>query len=220
MGFRLRDDLYFCRSGDRAVFLDLRTGRYFTLPKQIDAAFQALVEGEPAVFDESGFDRLTKLGLLTEWPGKARPEPCSLMYQPRDSMLDAAIPRAGLWSLTTASIALARAETELRVVALHRIITGVIRTKNSGILHGGAPSEPTGTAGAFAALTRWISARDRCLPRSIAMTRLLFSEGVPVDMVFGVASRPFRAHCWVQLQSTVLNDRLENVQNYTPILVI
>ena len=39
-------------------------------------------------------------------------------------------------------------------------------------------------------------------------------------LVFAVMTRPFAAHCWVQLDETVLNDRLDHVRKFTPILVV
>jgi len=32
--------------------------------------------------------------------------------------------------------------------------------------------------------------------------------------------RPFQAHCWVQFEDHVLNDHLDNVRNFTPILIV
>jgi hypothetical protein len=38
--------------------------------------------------------------------------------------------------------------------------------------------------------------------------------------VFGVQSRPFAAHCWLQLGGVVLNDTVDHVKRYTPIMVV
>jgi hypothetical protein len=38
--------------------------------------------------------------------------------------------------------------------------------------------------------------------------------------VFGVREAPFTAHCWVQDGAVVLNDHLENVDLYTPIMTV
>ncbi|GAD58270.1 hypothetical protein MBEBAB_0520 [Brevundimonas abyssalis TAR-001] len=39
-------------------------------------------------------------------------------------------------------------------------------------------------------------------------------------MVFGIKLVPFGAHCWVQAGETVLNDTVDNVSEYTPIMVV
>ena len=43
--------------------------------------------------------------------------------------------------------------------------------------------------------------------------------GGGADWVFAVKGAPFAAHCWIQLGDIVLNDSVENVRAYTPIMV-
>jgi len=38
--------------------------------------------------------------------------------------------------------------------------------------------------------------------------------------VIGIRPDPFLAHCWVQHKGLVLNDDIDNVRTFTPILVI
>jgi hypothetical protein len=40
------------------------------------------------------------------------------------------------------------------------------------------------------------------------------------NVVLGVKQGPFGAHCWVQHGSEILNDSVEEVLRYRPILVI
>jgi hypothetical protein len=63
-------------------------------------------------------------------------------------------------------------------------------------------------------------AADRCLPRSIALAMCLARRGCRSHVVLGVKLAPFAAHCWVQAGDAVLNDELEEVLRYTPILVV
>jgi hypothetical protein len=37
--------------------------------------------------------------------------------------------------------------------------------------------------------------------------------------VMGVSGRPFAAHCWVQVGDRVVNDTLDHVILFTPILI-
>src|SRR3546814_7368922 len=60
---------------------------------------------------------------------------------------------------------------------------------------------------------------DRCLVQSLATCALLRRQGVPCRFAIGVRSRPFAAHAWVELDAQVVNDDLENVRQFTPILV-
>lgn len=64
------------------------------------------------------------------------------------------------------------------------------------------------------------SAADRCLPRSIALALCLAARQRRVHVVLGVKLAPFAAHCWVQDGGAVLNDSLEEVQRYSPILIV
>lgn len=64
------------------------------------------------------------------------------------------------------------------------------------------------------------TAADRCLPRSIALSLRLAALGVRTHVVLGVRLEPFAAHCWTQQHDVVLNDSIEEVQRYAPILVI
>lgn len=64
------------------------------------------------------------------------------------------------------------------------------------------------------------TAADRCLPRSIALALCLASDGKRTNLVIGVKLAPFGAHCWVQSGDEVLNDSVEEVLRYQPILII
>lgn len=64
------------------------------------------------------------------------------------------------------------------------------------------------------------TAADRCLPRSMALALCLASDGTRVNVVVGVKLAPFGAHCWAQHGSDILNDSVEEVLRYRPILVI
>lgn len=64
------------------------------------------------------------------------------------------------------------------------------------------------------------TAADRCLPRSIALALCLTRRKCRAFTVLGVKLAPFAAHCWVQWGDSVLNDELEEVKRYTPILVV
>jgi hypothetical protein len=76
----------------------------------------------------------------------------------------------------------------------------------------------------------WMSAFDRtalllgranrCLARSVAMFSVLRARDVAADLVIGVRGDPFSAHAWVQYQNMVLNDTVEQIRNYSPILVL
>ena len=75
--------------------------------------------------------------------------------------------------------------------------------------------------GAFATLRPFFfAAKDACLFDALALSEFLAAYGVFPRWVFGVQSRPFAAHCWLQLDGLVLNDTVDHVKRYTPIMVV
>jgi hypothetical protein len=59
-----------------------------------------------------------------------------------------------------------------------------------------------------------------CLFDSLALLEFLASYRVFPQMVFGVVADPFQAHCWLQEGNVVLNDDIERVGKYKPILSV
>lgn len=221
MGYRLRQGLHFCESGDRTVFLDLRSNRYFGLSPANESVFRALRAPQTPGATSDQIAAIKHLDLIEDDPGIENDISATCRDLPRDSRAEHPSHLAlSTWMVARAATALFRAEYHSRSRSLERIVMQLQRRKAA--LPTGAPSGVAieETVRAFTALGRWVSPRDRCLPRSIAMAQLLLSRSVPVDLVIGVVPRPFRAHCWVEYQGSVLNDRLENVLTYTPILAV
>jgi hypothetical protein len=59
-----------------------------------------------------------------------------------------------------------------------------------------------------------------CLFDSLALLEFLLHYGVQADWIFGVASDPFAAHCWLQRGNVLLNDSLDRVTGFYPILAV
>jgi hypothetical protein len=66
----------------------------------------------------------------------------------------------------------------------------------------------------------FFAAKDACLSDALSLSEFLAGYGVFPSWVFGVQSRPFAAHCWLQLDGLVLNDTVDHVKRYTPIMVV
>ena len=64
------------------------------------------------------------------------------------------------------------------------------------------------------------TAADRCLPRSIALALRLARHGFAAQLVIGVRTNPFGAHSWTQHEGAVLNDSVEEVLRFKPILIV
>jgi len=130
-------------------------------------------------------------------------------------------PRSGNWlTFFTAS---AFAKLALRTWPFERVIQRVKRRKE---LEGpsASPLDAERARKLVEAFARYrvflFSSKDECLYDSLALLEFLARYGIYPDWVFGVQTRPFAAHCWVQHGDIVFNDTVEHVSGYTPIMVV
>ena len=71
----------------------------------------------------------------------------------------------------------------------------------------------------FDRLRPWLPWSGRCLPNSLILISFLRRHGIEADLVLGVHTFPFEAHCWVEYRGVVLNDTVEHVRWYTPLAI-
>jgi hypothetical protein len=64
------------------------------------------------------------------------------------------------------------------------------------------------------------TSQERCVLDSLVLSDFLLRNQVLPTFVIGVSTRPFKAHCWVQSGSVVLNDSIEGTQSHTSLLAI
>lgn len=198
-------DLACCEISGTLIFLDIARDRYFSLPEPGNTEALAYLDQQSA-----GRSRQPAL-----WP-EGR---------------DIALPLASSPAIATGSFRMSdtaraiwvqrRIEKRLAARPFHSVLSDV-----ANLLHA-CPSEqpsprrdPAVTIRAFEYARLLRSAVDRCLPRSIALALCLASDGIRANVVIGVKLAPFGAHCWVQQRADVLNDSVEEVLRYRPILVI
>lgn len=72
----------------------------------------------------------------------------------------------------------------------------------------------------FEACRAYYSRPYICLFDSVCLFNFLARYGFFPTLVFGVIGEPFRAHCWLQDGDVVLNDVVERVTAYAPIMCI
>jgi hypothetical protein len=65
-----------------------------------------------------------------------------------------------------------------------------------------------------------IVVRNKCLRTSLELTDYLSRRGFFPRIVFGVKADPFHAHCWVDLSGTLLNDEIDIIGRFKPILIV
>jgi hypothetical protein len=235
--YALARHVFACRDGEHIVLLDLKQDRYFSLEAAKARRLDELVAGWPAARDgaadeghsitvsESVARRLAGQGLLTVHSADALQKPatraaaCAQLivdsYEDRPPRATRAVAAFVAATLTAAAI--------LRWGSLERAVRRVARRRERR-RDDSATFDIPRTRQLLAAFTDlkpllWTS-RDQCLFESFVLLEFLARHGVFPAWVFGVQARPFAAHCWVQQGDTVLNDTLEHLARYTPIMVV
>lgn len=223
MAFALRDGVSFCVASGRVIFLDVVADRYFCLRMEAERVFLSLVDEKPGTADAAELKRLVSKGLLIEANGASGLEPCKPVEPAGASFLEEPVIPASFWQIAAAFLELASANALLRRRGLSGAIAAVVAAKqrNRPSTDATAVAAVAATIATAFAQTGFIATtHDKCLPRSLAVMRRLARRGVRGTLVMGVKLAPFRAHCWVQYDSTLINDRIDNVHDFTPILVV
>lgn len=212
MGYALRDNVTFCVAGEKIVFLDLSAGRYLGLSQSDETSLKSLVRSGSATSEEQDLSP-GLLRLLVPSTGHGV-EPFKLTVMPTRSLLDEDCAPAPISRKIAAIYWLCMTKRALQYRPLQAHIEDIRKCKAQC---GSRPFEFT-MAQALEDIRTMATRHDQCLLRSLALMRWAASRGMALDLVFGVTARPFQAHCWVQHGDMVLNDSLDHVINFTPIL--
>lgn len=218
MGYRLKDGLSFCVTGRHVIFLDVEADRYFGLRPGCEEAFHRLLAGnEPG----PALAGLVKSGLVREDSETTKGlEPVSVPRAVRE------VPKRPRSPLCRQSLACVIAQ--IRAMALLKtrrfgLIVREIENRSQQAAFGNtkrAEQDWGPIVSAFAASANLRPRSGHCLISSIAFVHVAHCAGLQAKLVLGVSAAPFSAHCWVQADDYVLNDRLENIRPFEPILAV
>lgn len=221
--------VHYCRADGRIVFMDICRDRYYQLSAaqlpwfdEIESARGPSDLSAPAARFAS---QLARQGLIIP-PGntgremraaEAAPATGSLFDYPYSPCRRALARDLPLFLHATISSWLS-----LRTRRLETIVGSAARAARGSAKERISPDHLiVDRAERFHALAPFFfTSHDACLFRSLALTRYLRSYGLAAEWIFAVRCAPFRAHSWVQSGGLVLNDHLENVAEYTPILSV
>ncbi|MEX2126104.1 MAG: lasso peptide biosynthesis B2 protein [Woeseia sp.] len=227
---------YVCHADEHLVFLDLRQDKYLCLGREQSLAVRpfltesAIIEHAAVRSMESGqcIDRalevLVENGLLVDDRASGKDAAHVSAELPLSGMTVGAHGRPAVVKFRDVRNffgAAVLASTRLRWNSLESTVRRVERrkgaAKRSAIDRYPRVREHTAV---FHALRRYYPRDYLCLFDSLSLVEFLARYRVFPQWVFGVTMEPFRAHCWVQDGSAILNDTVENVRNYTPIMCI
>lgn len=210
----LRPSLRCCRVADRAIFLDLESGRYFMLASDLERDFSDLLEGHASA---SSLERLTAAAILAgDRRSQPPPPPGPALAEPQSSLYDSVRRRAALPTIIETIVCQQWAR---RLYAYRRFGDIVARL---GCREPGPGKDRLSSleslVAALIGAERIVRRDDDCLAIGTAMSRMLARRRLAHAFVIGV-TLPFAAHCWVQAGPIVLTDSAERVARFTPLLV-
>jgi len=222
MGFELRKGISFCEVSEQLLFLDLVADRYFCLQPHAEHAFRSLLAGEH--LDDAQRTNLSGMlhtGTLIEIAGYGQPRAFRIHKQASLSLLDMQGTPITFSRVASALSAIMGARFSLRWRRLHKILRAIDLGRTAWPRSGPVDLDAIKDAAtAFERTSRFLRSHDQCLPRSIALARYLAARGLPADLVLGVRLRPFAAHAWVQSGQWLVNDRIDTIRSYTPIVAV
>ena len=239
--YLLAEHVFVCVDGEQVVFLDVRADRYWALEAAATAGLDAVIRGWPVpasvpasvtpdrLVDPQQSDPvadaapLIERGLITEIAAGGK-DATPVRAEPASGEVCSAGPeaaRSGSWMKFVA--AALTAKFLLRCCSFERVIRRVKVRKSSGR----AAREPLDLERVRVLLATFshhrvflFASKDECLYDSLALLEFLARHELYPDWIFGVQTRPFAAHCWVQQGGLVFNDTAEHVSGFTPIMVV
>jgi Transglutaminase-like superfamily len=233
----LAPDAYICIGSHYCVFLDARSDRYLAIDRPTMDRLSPWLSGWP---DEIRppypggdppadlTDLVTSLllrGLLTgsEPLGKAVRQ--QLIRRPSDCILPVtqlAPPRSTLRYVPAIVRSLIWARRQLSRYPLAATLAAVVARRKSNAQRSSLVDPPGATAlvAAFLQCHALYSRPNACLFESLSLIHFLSMFDYFPSWVFGVIPEPFQAHCWLQQHSLVLNDSIEHVVQFTPIMQV
>jgi hypothetical protein len=222
MALALREDLFFCLTDRCAIVLDLAANRYFGLTGTAHLALRRIIAGDALDPElENALRPLLATGLLST---VAEAQPLAPVTNPApEESLDTGDTPAGTRTTVIALGLYARVLAEMRISGLNAMVRRRALRKAGQPACAGRSVPLDGVRQLVAAHRRvdqLAGAVDRCLARSLALVDHLALRGIYPEMVVGIRTGAFSAHCWVQLGPLLLNDEMDRVRVFTPILVL
>lgn len=218
---------FIARLGDRSVVLDLARDKYLLLGKRLTEI--ALNRVHANTTEEIAVGRRHSRAA-------ARPPlENSKLELPAELMLTQTVPISSdtLWPTRNAGLGLGTAayHSALALKCLHDVQNQLrrrsfqqtikfmrdARTRSLGKAPASAVQE---LLDSFYAARPWFWVAPICRLDALALALLFWRYGHDANLVFGVRLEPFRAHCWVQVSQSALNEPHQRLLQYTHIMII
>ena len=236
----LSSHTFFCLADGHYVFLDLRSDEYLCLGRTHTDAIEGLLNGHQTATEllagirlrdsrdsdqDAVMRALLRKELLVEDAAEGKPVTPALVDAPMASVAENSDkPRPGIglahvWNFFAAS---ATASKNVRWGSIERTVREVEARKSTHIAAATVADDDviTNLFEIFRTLRPYYPRPYLCMFDSLALLHFLARYGVFPQWVYGVKLEPFGAHCWVQAGDLVVNDIVDNVRGYTPIMSV
>ncbi|MEO1247786.1 MAG: lasso peptide biosynthesis B2 protein [Pseudomonadota bacterium] len=221
----LSNHAFFCFADNHYVFLDLRSDEYMCLGRAQSEEFKGMLSSgldEESVIVQT----LLEKGLfVTDEAAGKYPVPQKVESASTSLLTGAADkprPAIGPAHVFRFFAACGTASWNLRWRSIEQTVRQVERRKN---VKGRNAARSNGADiielfAIFQALRPYYPRPYLCLFDSLALVHFLARFNIYPEWVYGVKLEPWGAHCWVQSEDLVVNDIVDNVNGYTPIMSI
>lgn len=226
--FGLPENVHLCRVSDEFVFLDAKSDRYLLVRGQQASLLASLCvhDGVSALSpDLNEFaKRLSDQGLITDQhlvktlasgfrSQNATPPAIQLASKPTS---------VGAKDVVYALIAYLEIRSVVGKHTLLEILEKIQRWR--GVQKTTKPHTYAYTqdcAHRALIIAPWFfSRRDACLKECLYVIRVLTLRQMSAELIFGVRTSPFLAHCWVEFEGVPLTEEIAVTNQYTRILEI
>lgn len=219
--YTVHEDLTFCFVDGRPIFLDINADRYFSLSGSLEQTFFAW--SVQSCVSESDIAPLVEGRILTSepvhtarWLGPTERPSISAVE------MSSSPERLGLRTILEVSALVFLTQIQLKTLGIKGTLEHALGRQRSLATPGSSQDRQrlVAVSQAFMLARRYAPLGTRCLLDSLALARFLRRRRIQVNVVFGVTSAPFSAHCWAQAGEILLTDAIGNVRMYTPIRVL
>lgn len=226
---------YLCESEDGTVFMELSSGKYFSISLEQTNALRPLIKDWPshaschlpvsgaAIAPIELIDALLRARVITTCRQPKKEIPlcvCEAVSSfSRWQMETPAVPlmHAFRFAFYFAAVAIFYKLGKLRFL-IEMLERKRLSARNLKVLP--PPASLERLLHSFFRLRCWFyTAYNNCLFDSLMLSFFLGHSSASCKLVIGISTKPFRADAWVQSHEIVLNGCVENVQLYKRILV-
>lgn len=232
--YALADYAFICFEGRHCVVLDVRHDNYICIPRaevELLGPWLRGWSGRPQMQskemppDAAGHvQELLAAEILVSASARSKDfAPCAIKPATAAIALAERVPVAALLGRALPFVAAARAAHKaLTRMKLEQTVEAVRRRNDAGRAIGRKEDLQTLTdlVSTFYLLRPFFNRDYLCLFDSLSLMNFLARFGFFPSWTFGVQSEPFAAHCWVQHGELLLNDSVDEVLPYTPIMAI